>query len=116
MLYIANMGLARISCCFLIKQILPGLIPKCAAMGFAVFSLLWTISGVLVTAFPCNLPRPFRLDGNKCFDIAKFVNYIAITNIVVEVLLVMIPLFVWNLRLDAGKRISVSCAFLSRLR
>jgi hypothetical protein len=44
------------------------------------------------------------------------VNYIGITNIVVEVLLVMIPLVVWNVRISATNRVSVSFVFLARLR
>ncbi|KAF2732532.1 hypothetical protein EJ04DRAFT_306809 [Polyplosphaeria fusca] len=116
MLYIANFGCARISVCILIKKLLPGKLAKGTAMVFASFSAMWTISGVLVNAFPCPLPHPWdSKDLSKCYNLVKFVNYISITNIVVEVLLVMIPLFVWNIRMDVGKRVSVSAAFLSRL-
>lgn len=115
MLYIANMGCARISVCLLIKKILPGTNAKYTAIVFAVFSALWTVSGVFVTAFPCTPPNPWESQGKRCFNLLKFVNYIGITNIVVEVLLVSIPLFVWNLRLTAGRRLSVSACFLSRL-
>lgn len=116
MLYIANMGCSRISVCLLVKKILPGSCAKRTACAFAVFSLLWTISGILVTAFPCSLPNPWNILQNKCINVVKFVNYVGITNIVVEVFLVMIPLFVWNLRLSAGRSVSVSCVFLARLR
>ncbi|ORY10100.1 hypothetical protein BCR34DRAFT_486210 [Clohesyomyces aquaticus] len=97
------MGCARISVCFLIKQILPGRRPKIAALAFAAFSLVWTISGILVTAFPCRLPKPWVIVGNKCYNLVSFINYIGISNCVAEVLLVVIPLFVWNLRLTAGR-------------
>lgn len=117
MLYIANMGCSRISVCLLIRKILPGTIPNYTALVFAGFTALWTLSGVFVAAFPCRLPQPWLIGVEKnCFDIVKFVNYIGITNIVVELLLVMIPLFVWNLRIDAGRRLSVSCTFIARLR
>ncbi|KAF2870045.1 hypothetical protein BDV95DRAFT_639084 [Massariosphaeria phaeospora] len=88
------MGCARISVCLLIRKVLPGTVPQWTATVFAVFTALWTVSGVLVTAFPCRLPEVWRLTfGQKnCYDIIKFVNYIGITNIVVEVLLVFIPL------------------------
>ncbi|KAF2795416.1 hypothetical protein K505DRAFT_239928 [Melanomma pulvis-pyrius CBS 109.77] len=106
------MGCARISLCILIKQILPGNTAKYTAMVFAGFTALWTVSGVLVTAFPCSFPNPWQfLPGKKCFELVKFVNYVGITNIVVEVLLVMIPLFVWNLRLTAGRRVSYDFTF-----
>lgn len=116
MLYIANMGCARISLCILIKKVLPGSIASTTVVVFAGFTALWTLSGVFVTAFPCKLPNPWQFDPDKtCIDLIKWLNYVGITNIVVEVLLVLIPLLVWNLRTSAGRRVSVSLCFLSRL-
>ncbi|KAF9728882.1 hypothetical protein PMIN06_002424 [Paraphaeosphaeria minitans] len=115
-LYIASMGCARISLCLLIKDILPGSIARYTALGFAAFTALWTTIGVLVAAFSCSLPNPWQWgNGKKCLDISGWVNYIGSTNIVVEILLVMIPLCVWNVRTSAGRRMSVSLLFLSRL-
>lgn len=116
MLYIANMGCTRISVCLVIRKVLPGSVPKYTALAFAGFTALWTVSGVLVTAFACHMPHPWQFVGNhKCYDVVAFVNYIGITNIVVEVLLVIIPLVVWNLRISATRRVSVSLVFLARL-
>jgi hypothetical protein len=117
MFYIANMGCSRISVCLLIKKILPGVIPKYTALVFAGFTTIWMVSGILVTAFACSLPHPWNFLGNaRCNDAVAFVNYIAITNIVVEVLLVAIPLVVWNVRISTGVQASVSFVFLARLR
>ncbi|KAF1850297.1 uncharacterized protein K460DRAFT_270336 [Cucurbitaria berberidis CBS 394.84] len=92
------MGCARISVCLVIRKVLPGVVAKYTALVFASFTAIWTVSGVLVSAFPCNLPNPWRFTGaHNCYDLVAFVNYVGITNIVVEVLLVMIPLFIWNL-------------------
>jgi hypothetical protein len=117
MLYIANLGCARISLCILIKKILPGYTSRRTTSVFIGVTAIWTVTGVIVTAFPCSFPHPWQFGPEKkCFQLLKFVRYVCITNIVVEVLLVMIPLFVWNLRLDAGRRMSVSFAFVARLR
>jgi hypothetical protein len=117
MLYIANMGCARISVCLLINKVLPGVVPRYTALAFAGFTVLWTLSGVLTTAFACTVPDPWKfLEKRHCMDVITFVNYIAGTNIVVEVILVMIPLIVWNVRLSAGRRVSVSLVFVARLR
>lgn len=120
MLYIANMGCSRISVCLVIKKALPGRVPKYAALGFATFTALWMVSGVLVTAFACSLPNPWQFIRNnhrstECYDVVTFVNYIGITNIVVEIILVIIPLVVWNVKLSAARRVSVSLVFLARL-
>ncbi|KAH3914062.1 hypothetical protein HBI56_053860 [Parastagonospora nodorum] len=115
-LYIANMGCARISICLVIRKVLPGTVPKYTALGFAGFTALWTLSGVIATAFACALPHPWIFVRNtQCYDVTAFVNYIGITNIIVEILLVLIPLVVWNVRISATRRISVSLVFLARL-
>jgi hypothetical protein len=110
------MGCARISVCLVIRKVLPGLIPKYTAIVFAGFTAVWTISGLIVTAFACGLPHPWHFTKNtKCYDVVAFVNYVSISNIVVEVFLVMVPLVVWNVRISATRRISVSLVFLARL-
>lgn len=117
MLYIANMGCSRISVCLLIRKILPGIVPEYTALVFAGFTSIWMVSGIFVTAFACTLPHPWNFLGNtKCYNVVTFVNYIAITNIVVEVLLVAIPLVVWNVRISTRRQASVSFVFLARLR
>lgn len=117
MLYIANMGCARISMCLLTRKILPGIVSKYTALALAAFTAVWTVSGILVTSFACDLPHPWNfLENENCYDVVAFVNYIGITNIVAETLLVTIPLTVWNVRLSARKSISVSLVFLARLR
>ncbi|PVI02822.1 hypothetical protein DM02DRAFT_559034, partial [Periconia macrospinosa] len=98
------MGFSRVSLCLLIKKVLPGILPNTAALVFSIFTLLWCISGILVTAFPCHLPDPWMFrEAKKCIDIVKWVNYVSITNIITEVLLVSIPIVLWNLRTSAGK-------------
>lgn len=111
------MGCSRLSACLLIRKVLPGLVARYTALVFAAFTALWTITGMLASAFPCSLPTPWRFMGDTdCFDMVAFANYIAITNVVAEVLLVLIPLCLWNVRLSARRRTAVSLVFLARLR
>ncbi|KAJ4299288.1 hypothetical protein N0V90_004532 [Kalmusia sp. IMI 367209] len=115
-LYIANMGCARISLCLLIKNILPGSTARITALVFAAFTALWTVSGILVASFACSPPDPWQWgNGKKCIDVVSWVNYVGSTNIIVEVLLISIPLCIWNVRTSAGRRMSVSLLFLARL-
>jgi hypothetical protein len=79
-----------------------------------ILSMLWTGSGVLVTAFPCKLPHPWDFNGG-CIDLKSWVNWVGASNIVMEVIIVSVPLFVWNVRLSAGRKVSISLVFLSRL-
>ena len=111
------MGCARLSVCFLIRKILPGVVARCTVLVFACLTSIWTVTGIIVAIFACRLPTPWKfMQFDTCYNVVAFVNYIGITNIILEVLLVMVPLFIWNVRLSAGKRASVSLMFLTRLR
>jgi hypothetical protein len=113
MFYIANMGCARVAVCLLLRKLLPGAVPQITVLVFAGLTTIWTVSGVLVTAFACSMSESWRfIGGKKCYNVFSFVNYIGVTNIIVEILLVIIPLVVWNVR--TSRRTSVSLVFLAR--
>lgn len=83
----------------------------------AFFTAGWTVSGIIVIAFQCRLPTPWdSLRTNECVDIVAFGNYLASTNIVIEVLLVLVPLAVWTQDSPVGNRLYVSAVFWFRLR
>lgn len=99
-----------------IRKILPGVVAKYTALVSASFTAVWTISGIIANAFPCNLPTPWTfIEPEKCYNLVAFVNYIGITNIIIETLMVILPLFIWNVRLSTAKCVSISVLFLSRL-
>jgi len=105
------------SVCFLIMKILPGTLATYTTLIFAGFIFIWTIVGVIVTAFACKLPNPWNfLRAEDCIDPRAFVNYISISNIVLESLLVLIPLAIWNVRMSKSQTATVSLVFMARLR
>lgn len=110
------MGCARLSIILLIHKILPGPIPRYTTLAFAAFTAVWTIVGILVTAFACPLPNPWSFVQNKhCINVFAFVNYLGVTNIVSEVLLVLVPLAVWNVRMARGRTVGVAGVFGVRI-
>ena len=105
------------SLCILIKNLIPGSTARITALIFASFTALWTVSGVLVASFACSLPNAWQWNDKKsCINVVSWVNYVGATNIITEILLILIPLCIWNVRASAGRRMSVSLMFLSRLR
>jgi hypothetical protein len=99
----------------LIKKVLPGKRVKYTCFGFAILSIVWTLADVLVTLFPCKFPDQWRFLEKECIDIFVFIQHVAATNICIEVIIIVMPLLVWNLRISAGRSISVSAVFMSRL-
>ncbi|KAF2825458.1 hypothetical protein CC86DRAFT_43418 [Ophiobolus disseminans] len=114
-LHIANMGCARLSICILIHKILPGRIPHYTTVAFGTFTALWTVVGIFVTAFACHLPHPWSFVQNAhCINVVAFVNYVSVTNIISEVLLILIPLAVWNVGMSRSRTAGVGVVFAVR--
>ena len=115
LLDIANFTFARLSICLLVQQILPGKVQQRVASAVAIVTILWGISGLLATAFPCDMPNPWNYLHRHCYNFTSFVNYMQVSNILLEFVIIALPLVVWNLRLSERKRLSVSLVFASRL-
>ncbi|KAF2633992.1 hypothetical protein BU25DRAFT_486968 [Macroventuria anomochaeta] len=115
-LFIANLGCAKISISLVMQKLFTGRLFEYTSYTLALFTTGWTLSGIIVTAFQCRLPKPWDvLKTNECIDIAAFGNYLASTNIATEVLLVLVPLAVWTQGSPVGNRLYVSTVFWSRL-
>lgn len=111
------MGCAKISLSLVMRKLFSGRLFEYTSTILALFTAGWTISGIIVTAFQCQLPAPWNLsETDGCIDIAAFGNYLASMNIATEVLLVLIPLAIWIRGSTVGNRLYVSAAFVSRLR
>lgn len=111
------MGCAKISISFVIRKLFTGRLFEHTSVTLALFTAAWTTSGVLVTAFQCRLPTPWRVaETDHCIDVAAFGNFLASTNVVTEILLVLVPLAVWARGTAVGNRRYVTAAFISRLR
>jgi len=111
------MGCAKITMALVLQRLFCGRLFEYTSYVLTLFTAFWTISGVLVTAFQCNLPTPWDLvRTNECVDILAFGNYLAATNIVTEILLVLVPLAIWTKNTPVGNRLFVSAVFWLRLR
>ncbi|KAF2995386.1 hypothetical protein E8E13_004239 [Curvularia kusanoi] len=110
------MGCAKISMALVMQKLFVGRVFEYTSYILALFTAAWTVSGVLVVAFQCHLPTPWDLARrSECIDTVAFGNYLASTNIVTEIMLVLVPLVVWTQKSPVGNRLYVSAVFWSRL-
>lgn len=109
------MGCARISVCVLISYIL-GVRARRTANALAIFSIFWTASGMAVAAIPCTPPNTSRIFGQQCIDTVTFANYIGASSLISELLLVVIPLAMWDIVHSKQQMYTLSGVFLARLR
>lgn len=111
------MGCAKISMALVMQKLFIGRLFEYTSYILALFTAAWTVSGIFVIAFQCHLPTPWDLTrASECIDTIAFGNYLASTNIVTEILLVLVPLMVWIQKSPVGNRLYVSAVFWSRLR
>lgn len=110
------MGCAKICLSLAMGKLFTGRLFEYTSVVLAIFTTVWTFSGVVVTVFQCRMPVPWNVLSSECIDSVAFGNYLASTNIATEVLLVLVPLVVWSQDASVGNRLYVSAVFWSRLR
>lgn len=111
------MGCAKIYLSLIMRKLFTGRLFEYTSVILALFTAGWTISGVVVTAFQCQMPTPWNvLNSKECIDTMAFGNYLASTNIATEIMLVLVPLALWMQDNSVGNRLYISAVFWSRLR
>lgn len=107
-------GCAKLSVCLLIRQL-----SNHGWMRKAIFSLtglvaLWILSGALVTAFQCPLPKPWDSEG--CPATRRVYIYNSIMNIITDVALCVLPIaMMLEVQTTAQRKVVVTLLFGSRI-
>jgi hypothetical protein len=69
-----------------------------------------TVAGVLMCV-PLNYLWDRSIDGH-CFDIPDYLRYIALVNIVTDVVMLVLPLpLIWKLRISRNVKLGLTCTF-----
>ncbi|KAI1346026.1 hypothetical protein F5Y01DRAFT_308593 [Xylaria sp. FL0043] len=78
---------------------------------------LWALTAVLICLFQCSLPTPWNyVHGLRCVDRRAWWTYVAILNIVTDLLTVALYVFIiGNLQIPRSKRLIILSMFLVRL-
>ncbi|EHY54540.1 hypothetical protein HRR83_004337 [Exophiala dermatitidis] len=115
-LYIASLALGKSSTLLLLLTLAPSKRYRRPMLGVAIVVGLWALSSILGSAFQCELPQPYLITMGKCFDQHGFWTAIGIIDIVTDVLIVALPIYlVHNLQLPRHKKVAVCFAFSFRL-
>ncbi|KAL2424572.1 hypothetical protein ABEF95_001038 [Exophiala dermatitidis] len=115
-LYIASLALGKSSTVLLLLTLAPSKRYRRPMLGVAIVVGLWALSSILGSAFQCELPQPYLITTGKCFDQHGFWTATGIIDIVTDVLIVALPIYlVHNLQLPRHKKVAVCFAFSFRL-
>ncbi|PMD62257.1 uncharacterized protein K444DRAFT_508450, partial [Hyaloscypha bicolor E] len=80
-----------------------------------VFIIIWGLSAEFAIAFQCQLPSPWAIISGKCFNTAAFWKANGAFDILTDVIIVFLPLYlVWPLQMPWKRKGIVVMAFGSR--
>lgn len=108
---------AKISVCLLIQQINnQGLFSK-VNIGLACIIVGWTISGVMATIFECPMPEPWLATSpEQCPRIGKIYVYNGVMNILTDIALCVLPVFMmWDVQTTWERKTIVMALFGTRI-
>ncbi|KAL8932201.1 MAG: hypothetical protein Q9211_006463 [Gyalolechia sp. 1 TL-2023] len=145
LLFILNLGCAKLSVLQMLKAITPVKQHIRMVMGVGAFVLVWSFASLLVSAFQCGVPETWNPIGNQCIDrVSKafileilfdhqiyrgfiprprltvlqtsFWTSYGVLNLVTEAALVMLPLvIVWKIQTKTTKKAIIFLCFAARI-
>ncbi|OCL01218.1 hypothetical protein AOQ84DRAFT_268980, partial [Glonium stellatum] len=116
LLFIATVWLAKTAVAFQVRQLTPVPWQLHLTLGFAGFLSVWGLTALFVASFQCGLPHPYQMLGNRCFNRAAFWDYFGVTNIITDLILILLPVNVlWKIQINRGRKAAILSCFASRL-
>ena len=83
---------------------------------FTVTVIVWALTAEFTAAFQCQAQRPFDYVTGMCFNRAARMNYLEATNIITDVALIVLPVFIiWNVKTSVKRTASVLVVFALRI-
>ncbi|KAI0433180.1 hypothetical protein F5Y09DRAFT_352193 [Xylaria sp. FL1042] len=115
--FIIALALIKVSISTFIRQLSRSTTHRRLDWAIQAIIGLWVLTSVLVSLFQCALPTPWDyVHGVKCVDRRAWWAYVAILNIVTDILTVGLYVFIiGNLQIPRSKRVIILSIFLVRL-
>ncbi|KAF7585525.1 hypothetical protein BBP40_010735 [Aspergillus hancockii] len=83
-LFIVTMCFSKLALIHFIWSMTPATSDRRTAVSLQVFTILWTVTGVITSCFQCKPPRTWDSLNGECFNIRIWEYYLGITNILSE--------------------------------
>jgi len=113
-LLIATMAAAKTSLALLLHSLMGEGYSLLASQSLLGIIIAWGITAIFATAFACSLPDPWDIKGH-CVNLGALHNAIEALNILTDVLLILLPCFVfWKVQ-EQMRRYRVATLFGLRL-
>ena len=114
-LYTVTTGLVKYSILLFYKRLFPQRSVRITLWTIGAIVLAWQVAGLLAFFFQCKTLHnawDFTTSG-ECIDISKLWIGNAITNIIMDLILVALPMpLIWNLQITKNQKVALSGVFL----
>lgn len=115
-LYLVSLFFGKVSTLTLLLALSPNKSYRIPMLVVAGTIALWAFTAILVSAFQCSLPHPYLITTNKCISQEGFWDAVGVVDILTDVSIMALPVFlVHNLQLALKKKIAVCFAFSFRI-
>ncbi|KUJ11289.1 uncharacterized protein LY89DRAFT_739485 [Mollisia scopiformis] len=116
LLYIPALCLTKMTTLVYLHVLSPECRFQTMNMTLEAFTILWSLAAEFAIAFQCQLPSPWAAISGKCFNTDTFWRINGGFDIVTDVMIVFLPLYlVWSLGMPWRRKGVVVMAFGSRL-
>ncbi|KAJ6087398.1 hypothetical protein N7467_006312 [Penicillium canescens] len=116
LLYLLSLMFSKLSLVVFIRSLTPSPKDKWLARGVEAIVYAWAVVAIFGTAFQCSLPRTWDFQNGQCFNLLAWRYFIAIANIVTDLLIVAQAMFlISRVQTTLGRRLGFAGIFLPRL-
>ncbi|MCJ1375626.1 hypothetical protein MMC20_006863 [Loxospora ochrophaea] len=115
LLYIPTLCLAKLSALVVLLHITPVPKDRLLAKLAGALVILWAVAAQFAVAFQCELPRPWASASDKCFDLRAFWIWFGIFDIVEDICVIALPIYIiWKLQMRLSRKVVILVGFASR--
>ncbi|KAI1088572.1 hypothetical protein F5B19DRAFT_505555 [Rostrohypoxylon terebratum] len=115
-LFVAGQAMSKLSLVSYIKLLSPITLHRVSCWVLLSAILLWAFISVIVLLFQCGSPRFWDFLTNRCSNRLAIWYYISITNIIIDICLIVLPVtVVWTLQTQFKRKLVVMVCFTTRL-
>ncbi|KAL8808965.1 MAG: hypothetical protein Q9223_003746 [Gallowayella weberi] len=116
LLYLPSISLSKVAVLLLLHTITPVIAYRRIAYTTGVITVIWAGVAEVVLAFQCSLPDAWAILGGQCINLSAFWYWFGITQLLLDVILVLLPwVIVRRVQISTHRKAVIVCCFGTRL-
>ncbi|KAE9362925.1 hypothetical protein N431DRAFT_423242 [Stipitochalara longipes BDJ] len=116
LIYIPALCLTKVTTLVYLRALSPESRFEITNILLEIFIILWGLAAEFAIAFQCQLPTPWAIISGKCFNTVAFWRVNGAFDIVTDIIIVLLPLYlVWPLQMPWRRKGVVAMAFGTRI-